>query len=93
MKGFSTKAIHGPRPAKHDPHGSLRPPVYNTVAFEFENARDMQFAFTGRKPAHAYSRIATVEAFEQRVRLLADAQGVIALSSGMAAIINVILAK
>jgi O-acetylhomoserine (thiol)-lyase len=68
--------------------------VYDNVAFEFADAHDIQLAFEGRKPAHSYSRISnpTVEEFEQRVRLLADALGVIAVSSGMAAISNVILA-
>lgn len=94
MKGFTTKAIHGPRRTKRDAHGSLRTPVYDTVAFEFEHARDLQLSFEGRKPAHAYSRITnpTVEEFEQRVSLLAGARGVIALASGMAGISNVILA-
>lgn len=93
MKGFTTKAIHG-APVKKDAHGTLRTPVYDSVAFEHESAENMQAAFEGRLPAHSYSRISnpTVEDYEQRVRLLADALGVIAVSSGMAAISNVILA-
>ena len=93
MKGFTTKAIHGVT-FKKDVHGSLRMPVYDTVAFEFENARDLQLSFEGKKPAHAYSRITnpTVEDFEQKIRLLSDAKGVIAFSSGMAAITNAVMA-
>jgi O-acetylhomoserine (thiol)-lyase len=93
MKGFASKAIHGPA-LKQDAHGTLRPAVYDNAAFEFENAREMQLAFEGRKPGHSYSRISnpTVEAYEQRVRLLSDALGVIAVSSGMAAISNVLMA-
>lgn len=93
MKGFTTKAIHG-EPVKRDAHGTLRMPVYDSVAFEHETAENMQAAFEGRLPSHSYSRISnpTVEDYEQRVRLLADALGVIAVSSGMAAISNVILA-
>ena len=69
-------------------------PVYDSVAFEHETAENMQAAFEGRLPSHSYSRISnpTVEDYEQRVRLLTDALGVIAVSSGMAAISNVILA-
>jgi len=79
---------------KKDPHGTLRPAVYDSVAFEFQTALEMQQAFEGRRPAHSYSRISnpTVEEFEDRVRILADAAGVLAVSSGMAAIANVILA-
>jgi O-acetylhomoserine (thiol)-lyase len=93
MSSFATKAIHG-LPHKVEAHGALRPPVYDSVAFEFKTSRDIQLAFEGRKPLHAYSRISnpTVDEFEQRVRLLADALGVIAVSSGMAAISNVIMA-
>ncbi|MDZ7374352.1 MAG: PLP-dependent transferase [candidate division KSB1 bacterium] len=92
MKGFTTKALHAQLP-KRDPHGSLRIPVYDSVAFEFDSAQDIQLAFEGQKLAHTYSRISnpTVEDFENRVRVLADAYGVLAVSSGMAAISNVIL--
>ncbi len=93
MSGFATKAIHG-AVLKRDPHGTLRPPLYDNVAFEFSSAHDIQLAFEGRKSAHSYSRISnpTVEELEQRVKSLADALGVIAVSSGMAAISNVLLA-
>jgi len=93
VKGFSTKAIHGSI-RKHDPHGTLRPAVYDSVAFEFQTALEMQQAFEGRRLAHSYSRISnpTVEEFEDRVRILAEAKGAIAVASGMAAIANVILA-
>jgi O-acetylhomoserine (thiol)-lyase len=93
VKGFTTKAIHGVT-FKKDVHGSLRMPVYDTVAFEFKNSRDLQLSFEGKKPAHAYSRITnpTVEDFEQKIRLLSDAKGVIAFSSGMAAITNAVMA-
>ncbi len=92
MKGFSTKAVHG-KTLRKDPHGALRFPLYDSVAFEQESARDIQLAFEGRKPAHTYSRITnpTIEDFEQRVNLLADSLRVIAVSSGMAAISNLIL--
>jgi O-acetylhomoserine (thiol)-lyase len=89
---FITKVLHT-KFLKKDPHGSLHMPVYDNVAFEFENAEDLELAFGGKKPAHMYSRISnpTVEHFEQRVRNVTGATGVVALSSGMAAIANVIL--
>ena len=92
MNGFATNSIHGVQ-LKADIHGSLRTPVYDNVAFEFESANDINQAFAGRKPAHTYSRITnpTVEDFEQRIRLISGGSAVIAASSGMAAITNVIL--
>lgn len=91
--GFTTRALHT-RPRIADSHGALRTPVYDTAAFEFGSAEDMQAAFEGRHAAHAYSRISnpTVEDLELRVTALADALGTIAVASGMAAISAVVLA-
>jgi O-acetylhomoserine (thiol)-lyase len=93
MKGFSTDSLHGGI-RKKDPHGTLRTPVYDSVAFEFEKADDMRLAFEGKKLAHSYSRISnpTVEDFEERIRVLSGGIGVLAVSSGMAAISNTVLA-
>jgi len=90
---FITKILHT-RFLKEDPHGAMHMPVYENVAFEFKNAEDLELAFQGKKPAHMYSRISnpTVENFEQRIRAVTDSTGVIALSSGMAAISNLFLA-
>ncbi|KPK36993.1 MAG: O-acetylhomoserine sulfhydrylase [Nitrospira bacterium SG8_35_1] len=92
MTGFSTNAIHGIH-SRRDIHGALRPPVYDSVAFEHNSAEDINQVFSGRKPAHAYSRITnpTVEEFENRIRLLSGGIAAIAVSSGMAAISNIIL--
>ncbi|MDD5673880.1 MAG: PLP-dependent transferase [Chitinivibrionales bacterium] len=92
MNGFSSKAIHGVS-LKKDIHGALRFPVYETAAFEVGTARDMELVFEGKKAAHAYSRITnpTVEDFEQKIRLLSEAFGVVAVSSGMAAITETII--
>jgi O-acetylhomoserine (thiol)-lyase len=94
VTGFSTNAIHGARSQLKDSHGALRPPVYDSVAFEQGSAEEINQIFTGRKPAHAYSRITnpTVEDFENRIKLLSDSLAVIAVSSGMAAISNILLA-
>jgi O-acetylhomoserine (thiol)-lyase len=89
---FITKILHA-KFLKDDPHGSLHMPVYDNVAFEFKSAEDLELAFQGKKPSHMYSRISnpTVEHLEQQVRSITAAAGVIALSSGMAAISNTIL--
>lgn len=90
---FNTKILHS-KFFKKDPHGSLRMPVYDNVAFEFEKAEDIELAFQGRKPAHMYSRITnpTLEYFEKQLREITEAIGVVALSSGMAAIANLTMA-
>ena len=90
---FNTKAIHG-RIVKEDVQHSIKYPIYAGVAYYFESAEDIEGAFTGRKPAHTYTRITnpTVEAFEQKMTLLEDGLVSIGVSSGMAAITNVTLA-
>ncbi len=90
---FTTKILHA-KFLKEDPHGALHFPVYENVTFEFKTAEDQELAFRGKKPAHMYSRISnpTVENFEQRLKSITGAVGVMAVSSGMAAISNTILA-
>jgi len=88
----ATLAVHGDT-AGRDTHGALRTPVYHSVAFEHPDARSMRLTFTGRKPAHAYSRISnpTVTGFEQRMAAISG--GIpLAFASGMAAISATILA-
>jgi O-acetylhomoserine (thiol)-lyase len=89
---FITRILHT-RFSKEDPHGSLHMPVYDNVTFEFKSAEDLELAFQGKKPSHMYSRISnpTVEHLELRVKAITEALGVIALSSGMAAISNTVL--
>jgi O-acetylhomoserine (thiol)-lyase len=76
---------------KPDPHKALQIPVYNSAAYEFDNAQAMEAAFTGKTPDHCYSRISnpTVQFFEDRVKQITSAFSVTALNSGMAAISNV----
>lgn len=83
--------IMGTAFAQKDPYGTLSVPVYNTLAYEFENATDMEAAFCGRTANHVYSRITnpTVQYFEDRVKAVTGAFAVTALNSGMAAISNI----
>jgi len=90
-KGFTTKIIHTPY-AKEDVNHALHQPIYSNAAYDFESAEQMELAFQGRLPVHAYSRITnpTVENFELRIKQITGALNVTALSSGMAAVSNVI---
>lgn len=88
-----TQAIH--TAFQHpDTYGSLAMPVYHTAAYEFGNAAEMADAFCGRSDAPDYSRVTnpTVTYFERKVRELTGAAHVTALSSGMAAISNTLMA-
>lgn len=82
-----SKVLHIPYDLP-DAYHSLNMPLYDTVAFAFDTAENMEAAFCGKSNGHAYSRITnpTVQYFEKRVRSLQKAMSVTALSSGMAAI-------
>jgi len=90
-KGFTTRIIHTPY-AREDANHALHQPIYSNAAFDFDSAEQMELAFQGRLPVHAYSRITnpTVENFELRIKQITGALNVTALSSGMAAVSNVI---
>ncbi len=91
--GFTTLSLNIPYP-KTDPHKSLQMPLYETVAFEFDSAEQIEANFKGEYIAHVYSRASspTVEYFELKMKTLTESFGVLAVSSGMAAISNTMFA-
>lgn len=91
--GYTTRVLSTPYP-KEDAFKSLQMPVYDTVAFEFETSQDIADAFQNRQPAHIYSRSSnpTVEYFERKIIEVTGGRSALALTSGMAAISNVMLA-
>ena len=86
-----TIAINNPY-VRPDVYGALAVPVYNNVAFEFEDAAEMADAFCNRIKAPDYARVEnpTVTNFEQRVKALTGADHVTAFNSGMAATLALI---
>ncbi|HPM13311.1 MAG TPA: aminotransferase class I/II-fold pyridoxal phosphate-dependent enzyme [Bacteroidales bacterium] len=91
--GFTTKVLHT-KPNKNDAYGALRFPIYANAAFEFASAEDIEAAFKGTKPAHAYSRSSnpTVENFEKTILNVTGGIACIGFSSGMGAISACLLA-
>lgn len=91
--GFTTTALNVAY-SKKDPHNALQMPLYESVAFEFDSAEQIEANFKGEYIAHVYSRTSspTVEYFELKMKTLTSSQAVVAVSSGMAAISNTILA-
>lgn len=89
----TTRAIHQPY-KRRDAYDALSMPVYNAVAYEFDNAQLMSDVFCGRVSAPDYSRVGnpTVENLEQRVKGITGASDVVAFNSGMAAISAVFIA-
>ncbi|MDD2698531.1 MAG: aminotransferase class I/II-fold pyridoxal phosphate-dependent enzyme [Arcobacteraceae bacterium] len=90
---YTTKALHSKYPKK-DVYGALRAPIYQNAAFEFESAEALEDVFTGKESGHTYSRASnpTIEELESKVKSITGAIGVVATSSGMAAITNTLFA-
>jgi len=90
---FATKALHS-KPSHKDTYGAMRFPIYQTSAFEFEKAEDLEAVFKGQKMGHVYTRSSnpTIEELESKVKTISGALGVIATATGMAAIANTLFA-
>lgn len=88
---FETKAIHSGF-AKEEKFGATAVPIYESAAFCYNTAEELQDVFEGKKFGYVYSRISnpTITAFELRMNALEEGIGAIATSSGMAAIATVI---
>ncbi len=88
-----TQTIHVPY-VRRDAFDALSMPVYNAVAFEFDDAKTMADAFCNRIDAPDYARCEnpTTRYYEERVKAVTGAKYVTALNTGMAAISNTMIA-
>ena len=71
-------------------HRATQIPVVVSVAYEYDDMDEWYEVAIGRKTGHIYSRNTnpTVEAFEEKVRILEGAEAATSFSTGMAAISN-----
>ncbi len=85
--GLSTLCIHAG--AGSDAHGSPHMPVYNSTTFRFASTADLLDVIDGRKPGSLYTRYGlnpTIQALEEKLAALEDAEAAWVFASGMAAI-------
>ena len=68
--------------------GATQVPVVHSVSFGYDDVDEWLAVAQGRKPGHIYSRNTnpTVNAFEEKVRILEDAEAATSFATGMAAI-------
>ena len=87
MKGFTTRIVHSDR-RKPIEHGSLHKPVHATVAYGYEDARDLAATFQGEKPGYTYGRQVnpTVDALQEKITAMENGLSSVCFSTGMAAI-------
>jgi len=81
-----------------EPHpmadGTTQVPVVHSVSFGYDDFDEWYAVAIGERPGHIYSRNTnpTVDAFEEKVRLLEGGQAVTSAATGMAAISNTLYA-
>ena len=69
--------------------GAVNPPIYQSAGFSYPNPQDLENVFSGQDFGFVYSRISnpTIAELERRVAHLESAFGVVAVSSGLSAIL------
>ena len=87
MKGFTTRIVHSDRQQTIE-HGSLHKPVHATVAYGYDDARDLAAVFQGKKAGFTYGRQVnpTVEALQQKITSMEGGLASVCFATGMAAI-------
>mgnify|MGYP005813920253 CR=1 FL=1 len=87
-----TLALHAGQSADAGTH-SFAAPLYQTVAYTFDDVQDAADLFSLKKPGNIYSRIMnpTQDRFEQRIAALEGGVGALATASGAAAITYAVL--
>ena len=91
--GPGTRAVWGGE-EKLSWQGATQVPVVHSVTFGFDDLDTWLAVGAGREPGHIYSRNTnpTVEVFEQKMRVLENAEAATSFATGMAAISNVFFA-
>ena len=85
--GFTTTILHSDR-RKSIEHGSLHKPVHTSVAFGYNDARQLASVFQGKEAGFRYGRQGnpTVSALEEKISKMEDGVASLCFGTGMAAI-------
>jgi O-acetylhomoserine (thiol)-lyase len=85
--GFTTTILHNDR-QKPVEHGSLHKPIHTSVAFGYNDARQLASVFQGKEPGFRYGRQGnpTISALEDKVTKMEDGVSTLCFATGMGAI-------
>jgi O-acetylhomoserine (thiol)-lyase len=85
--GFTTTILHNDR-RKPIEQGSLHKPVHTSVAFGYNDARQLASVFQGKEPGFRYGRQGnpTISALEDKITKMEDGVASLCFATGMAAI-------
>ena len=86
-RGFTTAILHADRDAPIE-HGALHKPLHLSVAYGYDDARELAAVFQGRAPGYVYGRQGnpTGAALEVKVTRMEDGLATVCFATGMAAI-------
>jgi O-acetylhomoserine (thiol)-lyase len=86
-KGFNTTNLHLDRKGNPE-HGVLHKPIHPSVAYGYEDARELAEVFQGKRPGYNYGRQLnpTVTALQNRITAMEDGIATAAFATGMGAI-------
>ncbi|CAM5220048.1 trans-sulfuration enzyme family protein [Alishewanella longhuensis] len=90
---FKTQLLHSGIGADQQT-GALTTPIYQSSTFTYGNAAEGKARFAGEHPGFIYSRMGnpTVQALEQQLAELEDAEEALVVASGMAAVSSIFYA-
>ncbi|HET7098023.1 MAG TPA: cystathionine gamma-synthase family protein [Casimicrobiaceae bacterium] len=91
-RGFTTAILHSDEEGGVE-HGALHKPLHLSVAYGYEDARDLAAVFQGRAQGYSYGRQGnpTAAALEAKITKMEDGVATICFATGMAAIGAVML--
>lgn len=74
--------------------GATQVPIVNSVAYGYQDVTEWENVIRGKAEGYVYGRYKnpTVEAFEEKIRNLENAEAAVSFSTGMAAITNTLFA-
>jgi O-acetylhomoserine (thiol)-lyase len=86
-KHFTTTSLHADRREKPE-HGVLHKPVHTSVAFGYEDAREIAAVFQGKKGGYSYGRQSnpTVETLARKISGMEGGIASVCFGTGMAAV-------
>jgi methionine-gamma-lyase len=90
--GEATRAIHGGQ-APDPGYGAIVTPIYQTTAFAFEDVDQAVARSAHLETGYSYTRVAnpTLDALEEKLALLENAEACVVFASGMGAISGLLL--
>lgn len=91
-KGFFTTNLHSDRKSNPE-HGVLHKAIHPSVAYGYDDARELAEVFQGKRAGYNYGRQLnpTVTALQDRITAMEDGIATVAFATGMAAISSTLL--